>query len=119
LTDFHIASPQTLDSYRIIKRRIAWVIGKWVSEQCASPQNPRVWEILVHLLQEEGTGTDAVVQVTAAMALCDCVDVCPLTVAYKPLFDQTCADDRLRHSSLPPVLAVSCSKIGVSCERSG
>jgi hypothetical protein len=66
---------QAVFRYRIIKRRIAWLIGKWVSEQCASPQNPRVWEVLVHLLQEEGSGTDTVVHVTAAAALCDCVDV--------------------------------------------
>ncbi|KAF8974448.1 armadillo-type protein [Flammula alnicola] len=54
----HDANP----SYPIIKRRIAWLIGKWM------------WEILVHLLQDRGSGSDAVVRLTAASALRECVD---------------------------------------------
>jgi hypothetical protein len=61
--------------FPIIKRRIAWLIGKWVSDQCSSPNNPRIWEILVHLLKDRSAGTDTVVRLTAANAVKECVDV--------------------------------------------
>ncbi|KAJ3517980.1 hypothetical protein NLJ89_g157 [Agrocybe chaxingu] len=61
-------------NYPIIKRRIAWLIGKWVLEECIGPNNPQIWEILVHLLHGRGPGTDTVVRLTAAAALRDCVD---------------------------------------------
>ncbi|KAF8165214.1 armadillo-type protein [Crassisporium funariophilum] len=64
----------TNPNYPIIKRRIAWVIGKWVSDECTSPNNPKIWEILVHLLQDRGPGTDTVVRLTAAAAFRECVD---------------------------------------------
>ena len=35
-----------------------------------------IWDVLVHLLQDRGPGTDAVVRLTAANALRECVDVC-------------------------------------------
>ncbi|KAF9495444.1 ARM repeat-containing protein [Pleurotus eryngii] len=60
--------------YPIIKRRIAWLIGKWVHDSCTSPNNPIIWRILIHLLQDRGPGTDAVVRLTAAIALGECVD---------------------------------------------
>lgn len=62
-------------SFPIIKRRIAWLIGKWISSSCSSPNNPRLWEILAFLLQDRGPGTDAVVRLTAAIAIRECVDV--------------------------------------------
>jgi len=65
-------------SYPIIKRRIAWMLGKLVSEQCIAPNNPKVWETLVHLLRDRGVGSDAVVRLTAATALRECVNVCPV-----------------------------------------
>ncbi|EMD40680.1 hypothetical protein CERSUDRAFT_111258 [Gelatoporia subvermispora B] len=64
---------ETNPTYPIIKRRIAWLIGKWISEQCSSP-NKNVWDVLVYLLQDRGPGTDAVVRLTAAVALRECVD---------------------------------------------
>ncbi|KAH6915318.1 ran binding protein 11 [Coprinopsis sp. MPI-PUGE-AT-0042] len=67
-------------SYPIIKRRIAWVIGQWVSLQCASPNNPRIWEILVLLLQDRGPGSDTVVRLTATTALGQCID----TLEFEP-----------------------------------
>lgn len=62
-------------SYRIIKRRIAWLIGRWVASQCASPRNQDVWAVLVHLLAERGPSSDVVVRLTTAAAIRDCVDV--------------------------------------------
>ena len=71
-------------SYPIIKRRIAWLIGKWVSEDCASPDNPLIWDILVHLLGNRSPSTDTVVRLTAATALKDCIDVCRIIPSLKP-----------------------------------
>ncbi|KAG2154931.1 ARM repeat-containing protein [Suillus bovinus] len=60
--------------YPIIKRRIAWLIGKWISDMCSPANDPNVWEILIHLLRDRGPGTDSVVRLTAATALRECVD---------------------------------------------
>ncbi|KAH8118388.1 ARM repeat-containing protein [Phellopilus nigrolimitatus] len=60
-------------NFPIIKRRIAWVLGKWVSDECAPP-NEDIWNILIHLLRDRGPGTDPVVRFTAAGALRECVD---------------------------------------------
>ncbi|KAF9451646.1 ARM repeat-containing protein [Macrolepiota fuliginosa MF-IS2] len=68
--------------YPIMKRRIAWLIGKWVSEDCASPANPLIWAILVHLLTDRGPSTDTVVRLTAATALKDCMDTVEFSVDY-------------------------------------
>lgn len=65
------ANPQ----YPLIKRRIAWLVGKWMASDCASPNDPKVWELLVWLLKDRGPGTDAVVRLTAAVALKECLDV--------------------------------------------
>lgn len=63
------------DSHRILKRRLAWLIGEWVGsdEECA--KLPLVWQILVHLLGERGESSDMAVRLTAALALKECVDV--------------------------------------------
>lgn len=67
----------TDDSHRILKRRLAWLIGEWVSsdEECA--KLPLVWQILVHLLSERGESSDMAVRLTAAIAFKNCVDVRP------------------------------------------
>lgn len=62
-------------SFSIIKRRIAWVIGKWISSRCSPANNSKIWDVLVHLLMDRGTRTDAVVRLTAAISLKECVDV--------------------------------------------
>lgn len=71
---------ETNPSYPIIKRRIAWVIGKWVADRCTSPNNPKIWDILLHLLKDRGVGTDAVVRLTAAIAVGECVN----TIDFDP-----------------------------------
>jgi hypothetical protein len=65
-------------SHRILKRRLAWLIGEWVSsdEECA--KLPLVWQILVHLLAERGESSDMAVRLTAAIAFKNCVDVRPI-----------------------------------------
>lgn len=76
------AKEPTNPSYPIIKRRIAWLIGKWVSEDCASPTDPLIWDVLTHLLQDRGPSTDTVVRLTAATALKDCMDTIGFSVDY-------------------------------------
>jgi hypothetical protein len=66
----------TSADYLIIKRRIVWLIGRWVSEDCYPPTDPRIWQILLHLLTAKGTGTE-VVRLTTATALQQCVNVSP------------------------------------------
>lgn len=63
--------------HRILKRRLAWLIGEWVSsdEECA--KLPLVWQILIHLLAERGESSDMAVRLTAAIAFKNCVDVRP------------------------------------------
>ncbi|GBE79528.1 ARM repeat-containing protein [Sparassis crispa] len=65
---------ETNANYPILKRRIAWLIGKWISDMCSPANDPNIWTVLVHLLQDRGPGTDVVVRLTAAMALRECVD---------------------------------------------
>jgi hypothetical protein len=102
-------------SYPIIKRRIAWLIGKWVSESCASPNNPRIWEILTHLLKDRGPGTDSVVRLTAVVALKECLDVWKISqnfVTYNAL--KTFADARVSTRylcSIPPHCSIRAHSI--------
>ena len=62
-------------SHRILKRRLAWLIGQWVSsdEDCA--RLPIVWQILAHLLGEQGEASDLAVNLSAAVSIKQCVDV--------------------------------------------
>ncbi|KAJ7684034.1 ARM repeat-containing protein [Mycena rosella] len=61
-------------NYPIIKRRIAWLLGKLASDSCISPANDIMWRVLIHLLRDRRSGTDAVVRLTAAIALRECID---------------------------------------------
>ncbi|KAI0375701.1 ARM repeat-containing protein [Pilatotrama ljubarskyi] len=67
-------SQVTNHDYAIVKRRIAWLLGKLVSDECLAANNPKLWQVLVHLLQDQGPGSDAVVRLTAAIAIRECVD---------------------------------------------
>ncbi|KAH7916807.1 ARM repeat-containing protein [Hygrophoropsis aurantiaca] len=64
----------TNPNFPIIKRRIAWLIGKWVGDMCSPASDPNIWEVLIHLLRDRGPGTDSVVRLTAATAIRECVD---------------------------------------------
>ena len=48
---------------------------------CTVTPDPVIWEILVHLLQDRSSGSDAVVRLTAANAVRECVDVSKPTIA--------------------------------------
>ncbi|KAJ7094628.1 armadillo-type protein [Mycena belliarum] len=61
-------------AYPIIKRRIAWLLGKLTSDSCISSTNDLLWQVLLHLLRNREAGTDSVVRLTAAIALRECID---------------------------------------------
>ncbi|KAL7282456.1 hypothetical protein ACG7TL_003927 [Trametes sanguinea] len=70
-----VAEAQVADhNYAIVKRRIAWLLGKLVSDECIAANTSKLWQVLVHLLQDQGPGSDAVVRLTAAIAIRECVD---------------------------------------------
>ncbi|KAF9534185.1 armadillo-type protein [Crepidotus variabilis] len=58
-------------NFAIIKRRVAWLLGKLVAEECVMPNNTQIWDILAHLLIQ---GTDTAVRLTASAALRETVD---------------------------------------------
>lgn len=63
-----------LDSYLIIKRRVAWLIGKWIGDNCAPLNDQRIWQILTYLLTDKGEGTE-VIRLTTAGAIKDSLNV--------------------------------------------
>ncbi|KAI1796323.1 ARM repeat-containing protein [Ganoderma leucocontextum] len=65
---------ETHPSYPIVKRRIAWLLGKLILDECLTANNVTLWRVLVHLLQDQGPGSDAVVRLTAAINIRECVD---------------------------------------------
>ncbi|KAJ7283929.1 armadillo-type protein [Mycena rebaudengoi] len=80
----------TSPMYPIIKRRIAWLLGKWTSDSCTSSNNATLWTVLVHLLSDRGPGSDAVVRLTAAMALRECLDTLDFDInVFAPYLPKT------------------------------
>lgn len=69
-----VEAKERYPNFPIIKRRIAWLIGRWIGDMGTPATDPIVWEVLIHLLSDRGEGTDAVVRFTAAHALQECVD---------------------------------------------
>lgn len=62
---------------RILKYRMAWFIGQWVSADEDSALLPIVWNGLTHLLSDRGEGSDIAVRLSAAQAIKQSVDVRP------------------------------------------
>nr|XP_018264314.1 uncharacterized protein I303_02479 [Kwoniella dejecticola CBS 10117]OBR86472.1 hypothetical protein I303_02479 [Kwoniella dejecticola CBS 10117] len=83
-----IGSGQPL--HRIIKRRIAWLIGEWVSADEEAAKLPIVWQMLIHLLSERSDATDKAVQLSASIAIKESVDLWELPIDYfVPYIQQT------------------------------
>lgn len=76
------ASDCTDSRHRILKRRVAWLIGQWVGADEESAKLPLVWQLLIHLLGERGEMTDMAVHLTAATAIKECVDLWELDISY-------------------------------------
>lgn len=58
-------------SYRIIRRRIAWLLGNWVGEDLAASSRSRIYSLLIHLLSRNDS-TDPAIRLTAARSLAKC-----------------------------------------------
>ncbi|OCF78224.1 hypothetical protein I204_00161 [Kwoniella mangroviensis CBS 8886] len=76
--------------HRIAKRRVAWLIGEWVSADEDAAKLPIVWQMLLHLLSERSEATDKAVQLSATIAIKECVDLWELPIDYFiPYLQQT------------------------------
>ena len=71
-----------MGSLRILKRRLAWLIGQWVQSEEEVAQLDVIWQILVHLLSERGQYSDRAVSLAAAQAIKESVDVRTIPVRY-------------------------------------
>ncbi|BGP36629.1 hypothetical protein JCM10449v2_000530 [Rhodotorula kratochvilovae] len=58
-------------AYRLIRRRIAWLLGNWVGEDLASSSRALIYQLLVHLLSRNAS-TDTAIRLTAARSLARC-----------------------------------------------
>jgi len=61
--------------HRILKRRLAWLIGQWVTSEEEAAKLPMIWQILVHLTSERGEASDMAVRLSSTIAIKECVDV--------------------------------------------
>lgn len=76
--------------HRIVKRRVAWLIGEWMSGDEESAKLHIVWQLLLHLLSERGDASDRAVNLAAAVAIKECVDLWELPIDYfLPFLEQT------------------------------
>ncbi|GAA5932542.1 hypothetical protein JCM3775_005950 [Rhodotorula graminis] len=58
-------------AYRLIRRRIAWLLGNWVGEDLAASSRSLIYQLLVHLLSRNPS-TDPAIRLTAARSLARC-----------------------------------------------
>lgn len=65
--------------FKVLRRRIAIVIGQWCSIQLADENRPLIYEIFRHFLNPEDGTNDAVVQLTAARELSNVMSTMPST----------------------------------------
>ncbi|SCV68568.1 BQ2448_689 [Microbotryum intermedium] len=61
----------TLPNERIIRRRIAWLVGNWVGEDLNPATRSQIYGLLVHLLGRNAS-TDQAIRLTAATSLAKC-----------------------------------------------
>jgi hypothetical protein len=63
--------PWELFSYKILRRRIAWILGRWVTESVSADCRVTIYEILLQLMVKE---EDLVVRLSAAHSLKMAID---------------------------------------------
>ncbi|GAA5991993.1 hypothetical protein JCM10908_000686 [Rhodotorula pacifica] len=61
----------TDSAYRVIRRRIAWLLGNWVGEDLAASSRSKIYALLVHLIGRNPS-TDQAIRLTAARSLARC-----------------------------------------------
>ncbi|KAG8972314.1 hypothetical protein FRC05_010156 [Tulasnella sp. 425] len=65
----------TNPEYRLLKRRIAWLLGKWHHDDSRPlAVHVKVWEVLLAVLTDRSAGSDSAVRQAAVIALRDCVE---------------------------------------------
>ncbi|XP_073979099.1 importin-11-like [Rhodnius prolixus] len=110
-------------NYRIIRRRVAWLIGSWTGVKLSSDLHPMIYEAMIPLLKSD---EDMVVRLTAANTIRIVVDVFEFNIesflkylepTFTLLFDllkeaQEC-DTKMRVLS---VLSFIIERIGVAIE---
>lgn len=84
------------DEDRILKYRLAWFIGQWVSSDEESAKLEGVWETLLRLLAGRGQGTDIAVNISAALAIKECVDLWEMPITYFEKYIGQIAEQMLR-----------------------
>jgi predicted transglutaminase-like protease len=42
----------SIPSYRIIRRRVIWLIGRWINVKLSPPYRPTLYEIIINLMNE-------------------------------------------------------------------
>jgi len=57
---------QTGPGYKVLRRRIAILLGQWITIKISEPNRPLVYQIFQHLLKAEDETNDHVVRITAA-----------------------------------------------------
>jgi len=65
---------QTGPGYKVLRRRIAILLGQWITVKISDPNRTLVYQIFQHLLNSEDSTNDHVVRVTAARQLKAVVD---------------------------------------------
>ncbi|CAB4042221.1 Importin-11, partial [Paramuricea clavata] len=58
-------------NYRIIRRRVIWLIGRWINVKLSPPYRPTLYEIIINLMNES---EDLVVRLNASKTLQSAVD---------------------------------------------
>ncbi|GAA6061030.1 hypothetical protein JCM10212_004604 [Sporobolomyces blumeae] len=58
-------------NYRIIRRRIAWILGNLILEDLASPSRSLIYSLVIHFLSRNDS-TDLAIRLTAARSLKKC-----------------------------------------------
>ncbi|CAJ0650514.1 12985_t:CDS:10 [Entrophospora sp. SA101] len=61
-----IEAANDVPSFKIIRRRIAWLIGRWVCVKLSKENRPKVYDVMTYLMRPE---EDLVVRMTAAINL--------------------------------------------------
>lgn len=65
---------QSGEQYKVLRRRIAILIGQWVSIKISASKRPIVYQIFSHMLNDQDPTNDIVVRITAARQLRDVID---------------------------------------------
>ncbi|KAF9933041.1 hypothetical protein FBU30_006717 [Linnemannia zychae] len=74
-------------SFRLIRRRIAWMIGKWVSVNVSKAARPTVYTIMLHLLRPQ---EHMAVRLATAQNLKTCIDDWDFEAAsFAPFLEQS------------------------------